>query len=100
MRRAANGSRGSILWRGVLAVLLLCRLVVAADRPGPQTGTPHILLLATFRDRLRGGWAGQMIGVSYGSVYEFRSLGEPITGPLRAWKPAYVENSLGQDDLY
>lgn len=53
-----------------------------------------------FRDRLRGGWAGQMIGVSYGSIYEFRSLGEPILGPLREWKPEFVSNSIQQDDLY
>jgi hypothetical protein len=41
-----------------------------------------------------------MIGVSYGSVYEFRSQGRPILGPLRDWKPEYVENSIHQDDLY
>ncbi|MBW3625510.1 MAG: ADP-ribosylglycohydrolase family protein [Armatimonadetes bacterium] len=53
-----------------------------------------------FRDRLKGGWAGQMIGVSYGSIYEFRSLGQPITGELREWKPEFVSNSIHQDDLY
>jgi len=59
-----------------------------------------ILPVEEFRDRLRGGWAGQMIGVSYGSVYEFVSNGKPILSPLRAWKPEYVGNSIFQDDIY
>ena len=28
---------------------------------------------AELRDKIRGGWAGQMIGVSYGAPTEFRS---------------------------
>src|SRR5687767_10152182 len=58
------------------------------------------LELARFRDRLRGGWSGQMIGVSYGSIYEFRSLNKPTTAPLREWKPDFIENSINQDDIY
>ena len=70
-------------------------IVVLASAPAART-----LTMDDFRDRLRGGWAGQMIGVSYGSVYEFQSNGRPITGPLREWQPDHVENSLAQDDLY
>jgi hypothetical protein len=70
-----------------------------ADDPPAASGT-RTITYDTFRDRMRGGWAGQMIGVSNGSVYEFRALGRTIDGPLRPWKPEYVENSLQQDDLY
>ncbi|TAH34375.1 MAG: ADP-ribosylglycohydrolase family protein [Planctomycetota bacterium] len=60
----------------------------------------HEMSWAAFQDKLRGGWAGQMIGVSYGSVYEFQSCGAPILAPLREWKPEHLENAIQQDDLY
>ena len=66
----------------------------------PKGGEKTILDLETFRDRLAGGWAGQMIGVSYGSIYEFQSLNKPILGALREWKPEFVANSINQDDIY
>ena len=52
------------------------------------------------RDRIAGGWAGQMIGVSFGAPTEFRSRGKINEGPLPPWTPDRVSNSLGQDDLY
>jgi hypothetical protein len=51
------------------------------------------------RDRIAGGWAGQMIGVSFGAPTEFRSRGKIIEEPLPPWTPERVSNSLGQDDL-
>src|SRR4051794_36615344 len=59
------------------------------------------IALETLRDKIRGGWAGQMIGVSYGAPTEFRYLGQVIPeNKLPAWKPEKVDNSIGQDDLY
>jgi hypothetical protein len=55
---------------------------------------------AELDDRVRGGWAGQMIGVSFGAPTEFKSNGRIIEGDLPAWKPANVENAIDQDDLY
>lgn len=52
------------------------------------------------RDKIRGGWAGQMIGVSFGAPTEFRSQQKIIEGPLPEWTPARLRNSLNQDDLY
>ncbi len=51
------------------------------------------------RDKIRGGWAGQMIGVAYGAPTEFRSLGKIGEGEL-TWKPGMLENTIHQDDLY
>ena len=81
----------------VLLLASLCFVTttaVAADPP------PRTFPYTTFLDRLRGGWAGQMVGVSYGSVYEFKALGHPYTGPIRTWRPEFVSNSIQQDDLY
>jgi hypothetical protein len=56
--------------------------------------------LVELRDRIAGGWAGQMIGVSFGAPTEFRSNGKINESELPAWKPERVSNALGQDDLY
>ncbi len=49
------------------------------------------------RDKIRGAWAGQMIGVVYGAPTEFKSLGkineEEIQGDS-------IANAIVQDDLY
>jgi hypothetical protein len=66
------------------------------------TGQPEgmrRLSRAAFEDKVRGGWAGQMIGVSYGAPTEFRFNGKTIEGEI-AWRPENVANAIDQDDLY
>lgn len=53
-----------------------------------------------YLDKCKGAWAGQMIGVCYGSPYEFRSNGKFISEPLREWRPERVEEAIVQDDCY
>ena len=45
------------------------------------TGT-RTISRAELEDRVRGGWAGQMIGVSFGAPTEFKSNGKIIEGDL------------------
>jgi hypothetical protein len=53
------------------------------------------------RDKLKGGWAGQMIGVSYGAPTEFRYRGRIIPEEeMPEWRPDRIHNSIRQDDLY
>ena len=66
----------------------------AKPRPGPR----H-LFRAVLEDKVRGGWAGQMIGVSYGAPTEFRSMGR-INDAEITWAPDRVSNAIEQDDLY
>ena len=66
-----------------------------ADSP-PAT---RRLSRAVLEDKIRGGWAGQMIGVSFGAPTEFKSNGKIIVGPI-AWQPEQVKNAIEQDDLY
>lgn len=80
-----------------LSVALLCLAAYAAYA---QTGAYRKLPLPVLRDKIQGGWAGQMIGVSYGAPTEFKSLGKILEGPLEPWTPNRVSNSLNQDDLY
>ncbi len=56
--------------------------------------TPDIL-----KDKIAGGWAGKMIGVTYGAPTEFRAQGKIYTDPIE-WKPSDVKGSIWQDDIY
>jgi hypothetical protein len=58
------------------------------------------LTLDQLRDKIAGGWAGQMIGVSFGAPTEFRAQGRILEEDLPPWTPDRVKNSLNQDDLY
>ncbi|HXG68608.1 MAG TPA: ADP-ribosylglycohydrolase family protein [Blastocatellia bacterium] len=60
---------------------------------------PRRMALQSLEDKIRGGWAGQMIGVAFGAPTEFRHLGKTIEGDL-PWSPDRVANALKQDDLY
>lgn len=55
---------------------------------------------AELRDKIAGGWAGQMIGVSFGAPTEFKAKAVIIEGELPVWKPERVSNAINQDDLY
>jgi hypothetical protein len=64
---------------------------------------PRRLTRQALEDKIRGGWAGQMIGVSFGAPTEFRSNGRIIEGNLENfmdWTPERIHNSINQDDLY
>ena len=54
---------------------------------------------AALEDKVRGGWAGQMIGVAYGAPTEFKSNGKIIEGELE-WTPEMIAETIDQDDLY
>lgn len=60
-------------------------------------GAMHTLTRAALTDKIRGAWAGQMIGVSHGALTEFRSLGRIIEGD---YAKAEIRNAINQDDLY
>jgi hypothetical protein len=60
---------------------------------------PRHIARDALEDKIRGGWAGQMIGVAYGAPTEFRALGRINDGEI-AWSPEMVGNAIDQDDLY
>jgi hypothetical protein len=72
---------------------LVAAIVAAA------AGAPRTIATATLEDKIRGGWAGKMIGVAYGAPTEFRSNGR-INESVITWSPEHVSNALQQDDLY
>ncbi len=76
-------------------LLLLAPVLVFAQKPGFRE-----IPLAELRDKIEGGWAGQMIGVSFGAPTEFRYKAQIFEGEFPKWAPERVSNSLNQDDLY
>jgi hypothetical protein len=77
-------------------------LVLGAAAPGLllPAGDSRRISLADLRDKIEGGWAGQMIGVSFGAPTEFRYRGKIIEDGLPKWTADRVSNAIGQDDLY
>ncbi len=77
-----------------LALRLLCFTVSATTI---FAAAPRSLSRAELRDKIRGAWAGQMIGVTYGAPTEFHALGRTFDEPI---KPEAITNAIVQDDLY
>lgn len=79
-----------------LAFFLLVTAITFSSCRQPEMKTVSIEQL---RDKIAGGWAAKMIGVSYGNPTEFEALGQTYEKEIR-WESVMVDNSLGQDDLY
>jgi hypothetical protein len=73
-------------------------LFVAACKP-QQSADVKTIPVEVLKDKIAGGWAGKMIGVTYGAPTEFRAQGKIFDEPV-TWKPADVKGSLTQDDVY
>ena len=84
--------------RTLVAIVLVVLAVSCTSDVTPPT---QEIPLAELRDKIAGGWAGQMVGVTFGAPTEFRYLEEIIAEEdLPQWDPDMVENALRQDDLY
>lgn len=79
-----------ITWIIPLMVLCSCQNTKQEFR----TITPEIL-----KDKIAGGWAGKMIGVTYGAPTEFRAQAKTYEDSIK-WKPSDIKGSIWQDDLY
>ncbi len=77
-------------------VCLTLILVVAARAHCQETREIDLTIL---EDKVRGGMAGQMVGVSYGGPTEFRAKAEIYEAEIK-WEPEMIGDALAQDDLY
>ena len=84
-----------------LIVSVLSCLLTAA-----QTSNTFNLSKQQLKDKIKGGWAGQTIGVTFGGPYEFRFQGTFI-GDYQSlkWYDGYLKNTMINnpglyDDLY
>jgi ADP-ribosylglycohydrolase len=77
-----------------------------ARTPGPRSGGDVRLSTETLRDKIKGGWAGQTIGVTFGGPTEFRYRGTMIDDytPI-AWYDGLLKETFEKtpglyDDIY
>lgn len=73
-----------------LALLFVAKLATAAA-PDRHLSRDEL------RDKIRGAWAAQMIGVAYGAPTEFKSIGKILEGEIKGFD---LSNAIEQDDLY
>ena len=71
-----------------------------------QNGQKITISKAVLQDKIKGGWAGQTIGVTYGGPYEFRFLGSMIQDYQKMqwgkgqFKYSYTKEPGLYDDIY
>jgi len=65
----------------------------------PKTLFTRRLSLFDHDGKLRGAWAGKMIGASYAAPYSFRYHGKIMDDPIRPWNSQFLVESLKQTDL-
>jgi hypothetical protein len=54
-----------------------------------------------YMDKLMGGWAGQMAGVTWGASTEFRYQGRIMPADkVPQWSPGLINDAFNQDDIY
>lgn len=86
-------------FRALALALLVCAFMVA----GPIAASAQQfrrLSLDDYRDKMAGGWIGQMAGVGWGGPTEFKWKGEIIPlDKIPKWEPKMV-NQFHQDDIY
>ncbi|MDR0327563.1 MAG: ADP-ribosylglycohydrolase family protein [Planctomycetaceae bacterium] len=86
----------------ILILMLLSMLGVpvlqAAEQPGV---TYRRISVSDYRNKMKGGWIGQIAGVCWGAPTEFQYQERIIPeNEMPKWKPEMINDAFGQDDLY
>ncbi len=82
--------KNSVIIAGVL--MAACALTAVAEE--------RRISVEEYRDKMAGGWIGQMVGVGWGAPTEYRAKGVILSEDMvPVWKPKMV-NQYRQDDLY
>lgn len=83
------------------SVFLLIFVIFFAIGRSLSAADSKTITLDEFRDKLKGGFVGQMVGVTYGAPFEFQYDGtmvpEERVGP---WSPVVLQGAIAQDDIY
>ena len=71
----------------------------------PPSTDGSVIDLATYKDKLQGGWVGQMAGVTWGAPTEFQYMGRIVPEDEVVLNESYwgfydIRDAYDQDDLY
>ncbi|RYF60521.1 MAG: ADP-ribosylglycohydrolase family protein, partial [Cytophagaceae bacterium] len=88
-------------------LLPLLALTAFSSAPMPKQGSTSVTMTkATLQDKIKGGWAGQVIGCTFGGPTEFRFNGTMMNDyqPI-PWYDGYIKKTMTEnvglyDDLY
>lgn len=80
-------------------LIIFSVLILSAFSCNPVPGGFRGISPEVLKDKIAGGWAGKMIGVTYGAPTEFRAQGKIYSDSIR-WKPSDIKGSMWQDDIY
>ena len=85
-----------------LLALLIAVFVSGVGMTLAQDATQFRRLpVKVYRDKMKGGWIGQIAGVCWGAPTEFRWQDKIIPeADMPVWKPEMINQAFGQDDLY
>jgi hypothetical protein len=83
----------------LLSLLFLILSVIFFTSCNNQSSEYRTISADVLKDKIAGGWAGKMIGVTYGAPTEFRAQGKMFTDSIK-WKPSDAKGSMWQDDIY
>jgi hypothetical protein len=97
--------------KSTTALGCICLLLLSSSctlNAGEQKGSVNnkTILLSTLKDKIKGGWAGQTIGVTFGGPTEFRNNGTFIQDyQSLTWYDGYLKNTMEHspglyDDIY
>lgn len=83
----------------VLAILLIISISCDEQKTSPQKNPNELQISkATLKDKIRGGWAGQTIGVTFGGPTEFRFKGTMIQDYQNiVWYDHYIKETFEAD---
>lgn len=81
--------------------LLLASLLPGAARAGDAGGEFLRLPVKEYRDKMKAGWIGQMVGVAWGGPTEFKFQDQIMPEEaMPRWTPDLINQAFWQDDLY
>jgi hypothetical protein len=83
------------------SIPIICYVIVVIAVVSCKNSSDEFRTISSvaLRDKIAGGWAGKMIGVTYGAPTEFRAEAKTFEDTIR-WQPPDVAGSIWQDDLY
>lgn len=80
---------------------MIASVLTAFAVSSAMAANERTLPVSEYRDKMAGGWMGQIVGVTYGAPTEFKRNGSLFEeNELPVWKADMVNSCFGQDDIY
>jgi molybdopterin-biosynthesis enzyme MoeA-like protein len=79
----------------IIGILVLTLLSCKKNIPGDS----KIISPEVLKDKIAGGWAGKMVGVTYGAPTEFKAMCKTFEDSIN-WTTKDIKGSMWQDDIY